>query len=448
MTDKKTPASPTDAKLPSASRRGVLFGIAASGAGLGLPTVAKAEQNRQLVADETAQPLTIPFHGPRQSGITMQQPHAGLLVAFEVLADTRQELQDLFVLLTQRFAFLMQGGKPEQLDPGYPALDSGLLGPTIIPERLTMTVALGSSLFDGRFGFGGLKPKHLAPMDSFQNDALDAELCHGDVMIQICAETPEETIHALRDIVRNTPDMLAVKWKQEGFTATHGRRTGPVIGAGRNLLGFKDGTANADITRAALMEDYVWVQPSSEEPGWTKDGTYQVVRIIRNFVERWDRTPLGEQERIIGRHRDTGAPLGKAKEFDDPAYAEDPNNERIPVDAHIRLANPRVAGAVPKLIRRGFNYSNGISKSGQLDMGLVFISFQNDMQAGFISVQKRLDGEPLEEYIKPVGGGYFFVLPGVPDAGSYLGKPLFEAAAAAHSIANDPPQRPDSPNKG
>ena len=103
---------------------------------------------------------------------------------------------------------------------------------------------------------------------------------------------------------------------------------------------------------------------------------------------------------------------------------------------------------MPKLIRRSFNYSNGISKSGQLDMGLVFISFQNDLQAGFISVQKRLDGEPLEEYIKPVGGGYFFVLPGVPDAGSYLGKPLFEAAASANSIANDPPQRPDARNKG
>jgi hypothetical protein len=38
-------------------------------------------------------------------------------------------------------------------------------------------------------------------------------------------------------------------------------------------------------------------------------------------------------------------------------------------------------------------------------MGLLFIAYQADLQAGFITVQKRLDGEPLEEYIKPIGGG-------------------------------------------
>jgi hypothetical protein len=34
---------------------------------------------------------------------------------------------------------------------------------------------------------------------------------------------------------------------------------------------------------------------------------------------------------------------------------------------------------------------------------------------------KRLNGEALEEYVKPIGGGYFFVLPGVIDSQHYLG---------------------------
>jgi deferrochelatase/peroxidase EfeB len=36
---------------------------------------------------------------------------------------------------------------------------------------------------------------------------------------------------------------------------------------------------------------------------------------------------------------------------------------------------------------------------------------------GFVAVQKRLDGEALEEYIRPIGGGFFFVPPGRRAAG-------------------------------
>jgi deferrochelatase/peroxidase EfeB len=197
----------------------------------------------------------------------------------------------------------------------------------------------------------------------------------------------------------------------------------------RNFLGFRDGSANPDSTDTVLMDRIVWVDESHDEPDWAHGGTYQAVRIIRNFVERWDRTPLKEQEEIFGRRKASGAPFDGKTESDVPDYATDPDGEVTPLDAHIRLANPRTVRSEQNLIlRRPFNYSNGITKAGQLDQGLLFIAYQADLQKGFIAVQTRLNGEPLEEYIKPVGGGYFFILPGARDATDYLGRTLVEAA--------------------
>jgi len=435
MSSVERPPDPVRSDAAGPSRRGLLLGLAAGSAGLLAetgPAVAATETPAAAPAAPVPPSLRVPFHGTHQAGVTTVQPRAGLIAAFEVLVDTRAELRTLFAELTELFAFLAHGGKVPVEDAGYPPPDSGVLGPEIHPEHLTATLAVGASLFDGRFGLAPLKPAQLFEMEAFPNDALDDDLCHGDLCLQFCAETPEEVIHALRAVIKATPDRLAVKWKQEGFTATHGQRRG-ALGTGRNLLGFKDGTANADVADTTLMNDYVWVGAGTDEPAWAVGGTYQVVRLIRNFVEFWDRTPLGEQERIFGRTKDHGAPIGQAEEFDVPDYGRDPKGERVPLDAHIRLANPRTSTETAKLIRRGFNYSNGVTKSGQLDMGLLFISFQADLHTGFLGAQTRLNGEPLEEYIKPFGGGYFFVLPGVPTPAGRLGDDLFAAAEAADS---------------
>ena len=65
------------------------------------------------------------------------------------------------------------------------------------------------------------------------------------------------------------------------------------------------------------------------------------MRLIRHFVEFWDRTPLQEQETIFGREKYSGAPLGMKNEHDSPNYAADPQGKTIPHDSHMRLANPR-----------------------------------------------------------------------------------------------------------
>jgi deferrochelatase/peroxidase EfeB len=351
-----------------------------------------------------------------------------MLVAFDVLASDKDELVRLFKLLTARIAFLTTGGAaPAVPNPKLPPMDSGILGAEIAPDNLTITVSVGVSLFDERFGLQALKPKKLQTMTRFPNDSLDAAQCHGDLLLQICANTQDTVIHALRDIVKYTPDLLGVRWRREGFIADHAARSQgketPI-----NLLGFKDGTANPDTQDKPLMDQLLWVTADQDEPAWTRHGCYQAARIIRFHVEMWDRTPLGEQQTIFGRDKLSGAPLGMQHEHDVPDYSRDPDGEIIALDAHIRLANPRTRETESSLmLRRGYSYSAGTTASGQLDMGLLFVCYQHDLEKGFITVQKRLNGEALEEYVRPIGGGYFFVLPGVPDEKHYLAQPLLEA---------------------
>ncbi|POP46045.1 deferrochelatase/peroxidase EfeB [Superficieibacter electus] len=415
------------------SRRRLLKNIGALGGALvvggGCPVAHAAKpQSAPGTLSPNARMETQPFYGPHQAGILTPQQAAMMLVAFDVLASDKAGLERLFRLLTRRIAFLTTGGPaPQTPNPRMPPTDSGILGKFIAPDNLTITVSLGHSLFDDRFGLAAHRPKKLQKMTRFPNDSLDAALCHGDVLLQICANTQDTVIHALRDIIKHAPDLLSVRWKREGFISDHAARSNgketPI-----NLLGFKDGTANPDSQNPALMDEVVWVTAEQGEPAWATGGSYQAVRIIQFHVEFWDRTPLKEQQTIFGRDKATGAPLGMHNEHDVPDYAQDPDGDIIALDSHIRLANPRTPQTQSSLMmRRGYSYSLGVTNAGQLDMGLLFVCYQHDLKKGFLTVQQRLNGEALEEYIKPIGGGFFFVLPGAQGSDNYLGQSLINA---------------------
>lgn len=425
MSDKNDAAQPSRRRLLQGL--GMLGGAAALSGGCPFHATAADSFSPGTVAPNSRQQAQ-PFYGVHQAGIVTPQQASMMLVAFDVLASDKTDLERLFRLLTQRFAFLTKGGAaPAVSNPQLPPMDSGILGADIAPDNLTMTLSVGTALFDERFGLSTQKPAQLQTMTRFPNDSLDAEQCHGDLLLQICANTQDTVIHALRDIIKHTPDLLAVRWRRDGFIADHAARSNgketPI-----NLLGFKDGTANPDTHNATLMDQLLWVTHEQQEPAWTHGGSYQAVRIIRFHVEMWDRTPLGEQQTIFGREKLSGAPLGMHNEHDVPDYAKDPDGDLIALDAHIRLANPRTPETDSSLmLRRGYSYSSGITGSGQLDMGLLFVCYQHDLAKGFITVQQRLNGEALEEYIRPIGGGYFFALPGVADEKHYLGQSLLQA---------------------
>jgi deferrochelatase/peroxidase EfeB len=390
-----------------------------------------AGQAREVLAAELA--ARVPFDAEHQAGILTRAQAHSTLVALDSVAPDRSTLIAALRNLSTRARSLTQGDTvgTEELDDPPP--DSGILGPTNAPDQLTVTIAFGASLFDDRYGLAALKPKRLERMPNFEHDDLDPTRTHGDVLVSVCAGQRDTVVHTVRELMRSVVGHLTPRWSIDGFQSA---RRGPTpANNARNLFAFRDGTANPDVNDARLMDELLWIPPSAGaqatrssagEPAWATGGTYQVVRTIRMHVEFWDRVGMFEQQNMIGRYRVSGAPLGGTNEFEDPRYDLDPQGKRIPLVAHIRLANPRTTQtADQRILRRGYNYDRGIDEAGNLDQGLLFVAFNQDVQRQFATIQKRLEQEEMVDYITPVGGGYFFAPPGASGPGDWVGSGLF-----------------------
>ena len=388
-------------------------GIAAA-AGGGFVLGREGEPEPATTADQT-----VAFHGRHQAGIATPAQDRLHFAAFDVEEGLRAD--ELRGLLREwsRAAERMTAGRPVG-DANHEALappqDTGeALGLT--PAHLTVTFGLGPSLFDARFGLAGQRPPPLRDLPALPGDELDRARSGGDLCIQACADDPQVAFHAVRNLARIGRGAVTVRWSQLGFGRTSS--TSRAQATPRNLLGFKDGTANLKAEDVEALERHVWVAGDRPgEPAWLRDGTYLVARRIRMLIEVWDRASLGDQEQTIGRHKATGAPLGERDEFATLDVG------RLSADSHVRLAAPSRNGGAA-LLRRGYSFTDGLDdRLGQLDAGLFFLSFQRDPEA-FVRVQRRLGaGDALNEYIKHVGSGVWAIPPGAR-RGGYVGEGLF-----------------------
>lgn len=412
-----------DNKTGQFSRRR-LFG--AVGTGAALVGVGAIAGHATASGAEVPTSDVVEFRGDHQAGIVTPAQDRMHFVAFDVTTDSRDEFVALLKKWTLMAERLTKG--EETFDGG--AVDGGQYNPPtdtgealgLTASSLTLTIGFGPSLFD-RFDLTSKRPASLADLQHFPADNLDPARSGGDLCIQACADDPQVAVHAIRNLARVGFGTVSVKWSQLGFGRTSSTST--TQATPRNLFGFRDGTANLKAEDPSLLNDNVWVA-SDDDQEWMAGGSYLVARRIRMLIESWDRTTLKEQERVIGRSKGSGAPLGQKDEFDALDFeSQGPEGTFIDKTAHVRLASKENLGGV-QILRRGYNFTDGSDGFGHLDAGLFFIAYCRDPLTQFVPMQLALSRkDALNEYIQHVGSAVFACPPGVEES-EYWGSTLFE----------------------
>ncbi|MBT0992752.1 deferrochelatase/peroxidase EfeB [Cellulomonas sp. DKR-3] len=434
MTEAEQSPDPRQRERAGLSRRallgGGLLGAAAVGAAAGFGT-ARATAAEPAVATDAAAG-TFPFTGEHQAGIVTPAQDRLYIAAFDVTTDDRDDLVALLQRWTTIAARVTQGLSAGPFGPAAgpydaPPDDTGE-ALDLPPAGLTVTFGFGRSLFvdaDGRdrFGLADRLPDALLELPHFPADNLDPARSDGDLVVQACADDPQVAVHAIRNLSRAAFGAATIRWTQLGYGRTSSTSTAQRTP--RNLFGFKDGTANLKVEETAAVDEHVWVPAGQDDPKatWMTGGSYLVARRIRMQIETWDRTSLREQEALVGRTKGEGAPLSGGTEHTEPDFTVTGRDDvpLVALNSHVRLAHPTQNDGV-RMLRRGYNFTDGNDALGRLDAGLFFIAFVVDPRTHFVPMQNRLSRDDgLMEYLQHTGSGLFAVPPGVPEGSLVVG---------------------------
>ncbi|WP_205323880.1 Dyp-type peroxidase [Glycomyces sp. YM15] len=386
-----------------------------------------------------------PFYGARQAGIeTPAQRHA-LFAAFD-LAETElgtgaaldaaavaANLQALLKEWSAVAAALAAGEAPPKAPiDGDDQFDAEAVAAGLDPARLTVTFGIGPAAF-AKAGLEAVRPSKLVELPEFDGDKLNPAWSGGDLLLQICGDDRQVVSNAFLELRKRAVAAGRLLWMQHGFSSA------PDGGTPRNLMGFKDGSANPE-AGSELFDERVWAVDS--EPSWFEGGTYLVFRKIRMRLPDWSMLTAEDQNLTFGRERDSGAPLSGGGEFDHPDFAvlDSAGLQAVPADSHVAVVHDAA------MVRRGYNYDYGFLTQGEVssdaatdghldghmhaehpyDAGLLFASFQADPQVFIDTQEKMAASDRLNEFVTAEGSAVFVLPPGAPEGG-YVGQGLFEA---------------------
>ncbi len=343
-----------------------------------------------------------------------------------------------------------------------PSAETGELGFEDNFDRnyLTITVGFSQSGYDALGVPREEQPSDLIPIPWPQLGDGPQKADNGDLVLQVCSDSVYINEHVLRRVEEELGDRLRTVWTVSGvqrYTTRAGRTSKE---EGRALIGFLDGTSNLNPRNSDDDAELVFVDPEkvsqypplpspqpigsnpygscalsfppdlrhppAREPEWTDRGTYMAVRASTIDMTRWDDTNLGDQERIIGRWKVSGASLDLEDDpkrlHDEPAYAQDPANLAVALASHVRKTGPRALPEDEKrrVFRRGYPLVQATLEGVQ--RGLVFICFGRTLSTQFEFMtrawtinphfpQENAGVDMLRSFESVLCGGYFFVPP-------------------------------------
>ncbi|MFI9259153.1 iron uptake transporter deferrochelatase/peroxidase subunit [Streptomyces sioyaensis] len=408
---------------PELSRRRLLGTVGAAGAaglvvgGAGGALAVTAAQDAVPTALTSIGSTEVAFREARathQAGITTPLQSTGHLVAFDLAPDADRKTAAALLRRWSRTAEELMAGRTPDADTGV-ALDAG-------PSSLTITFGLGHSFFD-RTGLTKRRPVQLDPLPDFSADALDPKRSNGDLWIQIGADDALVAFHALRALQKDAAGSARLRWQMNGFNRTPGATAQPRTA--RNLMGQIDGTNNPKPSDKDF-DERIFVGREADQ-AWMRGGSYAVVRRIRMLLDDWEKRSRHEQEKVIGRRKDNGAPLTGGSETT-PMRLDATGSDGLPVipaNAHARIAAP-ASNQGAALLRRPFSFHDGFREDGAPDAGLLFVCWQADPLRAFTQIQRKLDrGDALSPFLRHEASGLFAVPPAA-EPGGYVGRPLLE----------------------
>lgn len=357
---------------------------------------------------------TIPFHGTHQAGIeTAPQSHA-VFVGLDLRPDTQRSPRDVLETVLKLWTT-----DAARLTQGIPALADTEPELALRPARLTVTVGLGPTVFE-RVGLGRLKPPSAQSLPVMTVDRLEPRWGGTDLLLQICADDPITVAHATRVLVKNVRTLAVGQWRQSGFrSARNADHDGATM---RNLMGQVDGTVNP-VADTPDFSEVVWADAQAQP--WMAGGTMMVLRRIRMNLDKWDELDRVSKELAIGRRLDNGAPLTGEHENDPVDVTL--RREGIPVippNAHVALAHPTRPGE--RFLRRPYNFDDPPTAGETSDSGLLFATYQRDIDVQFLPVLRRLaEADAMNRWLTTIGSAVYVIPPGI-QTGQYLGSQLLD----------------------